>query len=300
MMTIKLLRHTPGRRYFRLGLAVAAALILTGRGSGRLDVLAQSNPISLENAQTGDANWDLAGNAGDPTIQGFATNISVNQGETVTFKVNTPSNSYRLEIYRLGYYGGLGARKVATVFPSVTLPQTQPACFTDNGTGLVDCGNWAASASWASTGAVSGIYVAKLVRIDTGGASHIVFVVRDDARKADVIVQTSDTTWQAYNRYGGTSLYCAPLGTGATNAGTAYAGSCPNRATKVSYNRPFDTRALDARSFLFSAEYPMVRWLEANGYNMKYWAGVDTDRRGADLVSPTLKPNAFLSVGADA
>src|SRR5436190_13964005 len=300
MTTIKLLRHTTRRSYLRFGLAVAAALIFAGRGSGRLDVQAQSNPISIENAQTGDTDWGLAAvGAGDPTIQGFATNISIDRGETVDFKVNTPSTNYKLDIYRLGYYGGTGARKVATVLPPVALPQTQPACLAHTPTGLVDCGNWAVSASWASTGAVSGVYVAKLVRIDTGGASHIVFIVRDDARKADVIVQTSDTTWQAYNRYGGASLYCAPVGTGVSNAGTAYAGACANRATKVSYNRPFDTRALDARSFLFGAEYPMVRWLEANGYNVKYWAGVDTDRRGADLVSPTLKPNAFLSVGHD-
>ena len=115
MTTIKLLRDTTGRSYLRLGLAVAAALILAGSGSGRLDVMAQSNPITVENGQTGDPGWDIAGTAGDPTIQGFATNISVNKGETVTFKVNTPSTNYTIDIYRLGYYGGLGARKVATV-----------------------------------------------------------------------------------------------------------------------------------------------------------------------------------------
>src|SRR6185436_1747853 len=115
----------------------------------RLDVLAQSNPITVENAKTGDSDWDIAGNAGDPSIQGFATNISVNQGETVIFKVNTPSTNYRLDIYRLGYYGGAGARKVATVLPSATLPQTQPTCLSNTATGLVDCGNWAPSASWA-------------------------------------------------------------------------------------------------------------------------------------------------------
>ena len=87
----------------------------------------------------------------------------------------------------------------------------------DSTTGLVDCGNWELSASWSTAGAVSGIYVAKLNRLDTGGSSHIVFVVRDDARQADVVVQTSDTTWQAYNRYGGGSLYCGgPI----SNAGT--------------------------------------------------------------------------------
>ena len=124
MMMIKLLGPATRRSYLRFGLAIAAVLILAGRGSGRLDVLAQSNPISVENAQTGNSDWDVSR---DPTIQGFATNISVNQGETVTFKVNTPSSNYKFDIYRLGYYGGAGARKVATVLPSVTLPKAQPA-----------------------------------------------------------------------------------------------------------------------------------------------------------------------------
>ena len=141
---------------------------------------------------------------------------------------------------------------------------------------------------------MSGIYVAKLTRNDTSGSSHIVFIVRDDARQADVVVQTSDTTWQAYNQFGGASLYC---GGPVSNAGTAY--TCATRATKVSYNRPFDTRGHDPQSFLFNAEYPMVRWLEANGYDVKYWAGVDTDRRGADLTVAGRKPKAFLSLGHD-
>ena len=184
---------------------------------------------------------------------------------------------------------------MATLGP-FTLPQNQAVtCATDAATGLVDCGNWAVSASWPSTGAVSGIYVAKLTRNDTGGSSHIVFIVRDDARQADAVVQTSDTTWQAYNRYGGGSLYCGgPI----SNAGTAYATACATRSAKVSYNRPFDTRGHDAQSFLFGTEYPMVRWLEANGYNVKYWAGVDTDRRGADLTGAR-KPKVFFSVGHD-
>jgi hypothetical protein len=69
----------------------------------------------------------------------------------------------------MGYYGGMGARLVATVVPSATLPQSQPACLTGSATGLVDCGNWAMSASWAVlSDATSGIYFAKLVRADTG------------------------------------------------------------------------------------------------------------------------------------
>src|SRR6185295_14824799 len=113
------------------------------------------------------------------------------------------------------------------------------------------------------------------------------------SRHADMVVQTSDTTWQAYNQYGGASLYCGgPL----SNAGSAY--SCLGRAAKVSYNRPIDTRQHDPQSFLFNAEYPMVRWLEANGYDVKYISGVDTERHAADLRG-ALKPKAFLSVGHD-
>ncbi len=108
------------------------------------------NAIACENALAGNpsSEWDVSG-VGDPSIQGFATDISVNRGSTISFKVNTDATAYRLDIYRLGYYAGLGARKVATVNPSVSLPQNQPAFVRDASTGLVDCGNWAVSASWA-------------------------------------------------------------------------------------------------------------------------------------------------------
>lgn len=242
-----------------------------------------SNPVACENTLTGNpaSEWDVVG-AGSPTIQGFATDISVNRGQTVRFKVDTAALNYQLDIYRLGYYGGAGARKIVTVAPSVALPQPQPVCAVDNSTGLVDCGTWNESASWAVPAtAVSGIYIAKLVRTDgVTGASHMVFVVRDDTGGSDVLFQTSDTTWQAYNTYGGNSLYV---------------GSPAGRAYKVSYNRPFSTRASYPEDWVFNAEYPMVRWLESNGYNVSYTTGIDTHRRGAELT----EHKVFMSVGHD-
>src|SRR5205823_437898 len=140
-----------------------------------------------------DSEWDIIG-AGDPSIQGFATDISVNKGETVHFKVNTDAAAYQLDIYRMGYYGGNGARKVASLTPAVHPPQSQPPCLTDSSTGLIDCGNWAESASWiVPSDATSGIYFAKLVRTDgVSGASHIVFIVRDDRGGSELLFQTSD------------------------------------------------------------------------------------------------------------
>jgi hypothetical protein len=243
-----------------------------------------SNPIVCENQKPGNppGEWDVAG-AGDDHIQGFATDISVNKGETVRFKVDSTASAYRLDIYRMGYYGGDGARKVATVSPTVGLPQSQPACLSNATTGLIDCGNWAESASWTvPVDATSGIYFAKLVtEAGPSGSSHIFFVVRDDQGQSPILFQTSDTTWQAYNQYGGNSLYV---------------GSPAGRAFKVSYNRPFTTRGTSSEDWVFNAEYPMVRWLESNGYHVSYWTGVDTDRRGAQLLQ---QHRVFLSVGHD-
>ena len=81
---------------------------------------------------------------------------------------------------------------------------------------------------------MSGVYIARLVRDDTGGASQIPFVVRDDAASSDVLVRTSDATWQAYNTYGGNSLYSCTVACPPGNP-HAYQG-----AFSVSYNRPFD------------------------------------------------------------
>ena len=233
------------------------------------------NQVACENTQPGAAQstWEVDG-AGDPSIQGYATSMSVNKGQTISFKIKSATSNYHIDILRLGYYGGDGARLIASnLAPTGT--STQPACQTFATTGLIDCGNWSVSRSWTvPSTAVSGVYIAHLVRNDTGGDSQIIFVVRDDASHSDVLVQTSDATWQAYNTYGGNSLYqctvaCPPGDPAAYKA-----------AYKVSYNRPFHTAEDDSgRSWLFTgAEYPMIRFLERNGYDVSYTSSADVGR----------------------
>jgi hypothetical protein len=238
------------------------------------------NPVVCENSKPGTPSsvWDIVGD-GDLTLQGFSTDVSVNAGQSIGFKVNTTALAFRIDIYRIGYYGGDGARLVDTV--NATTATVQPACLTD-ATGLIDCGNWSTSATWSVPGdAVSGVYIAKLIRLDNSGESHIEFVVRHDAGTEALIFQTSDTTRAAYNKYGGNSLY----------AGNAPVG----RARKVSFNRPNDVRRTATEDGFFNAEYPMVRFLEAQGYDVAYQSGVDTDRYGSLLLNHA----AFLSVGHD-
>ncbi|MCG8466967.1 MAG: hypothetical protein MJB57_01970, partial [Gemmatimonadetes bacterium] len=306
---------------------------------------APANEIVAENCLPGHpaAEWDING-YGDPSIQGFGHDISIARGETIHFKVDTDSDDYRIDVYRMGYYDGMGARRVDTLEPSVPLPQRQPDCLrgdipvlAEDGTletaeaPLFDCGNWAVSASWqAPADATSGIYFARLVRedprepgfwkndqfgpvpmppgaendslweargyravmanpLDEPRASHIYFIVRDDDGASDLLFQTSDMTWQAYNRFGGHSVY------GRLNPERLRLHGGPPRAYKVSYNRPFETRHYRAVNKVFNSEYPMVRWLERNGFDVSYSTGIDTDRRGEEL----LEHEVFLSVGHD-
>src|SRR5215510_4254222 len=288
----------------RLIIGIVFALLLGVLSLGSARPAAAANPcgppvtsvIACENTQPGDppSDWQVSG-AGDSTIQGFATSMSVNVGQTESFKINTPARAYHIDILRLGWYQGNGARKVVSnMLPTATLPQTQPACKNDTApTGLIDCGNWAVSASWTvPTNAVSGLYLAHLVRNDTGGSSLIPFVVRNDASHSDVLFQTSDETWQAYNTYGGNSLYtcssnCPP------GSPAAYKG-----ASKVSYNRPWHTALDDSgRSWFMYTEYPMIRFLEENGYDLSYTSGVDVSQPG---YAPVIEQHKiFLTAGHD-
>ncbi|VXB00127.1 conserved exported hypothetical protein [Arthrobacter sp. 9AX] len=273
-------------------MAVDPSWLPPARAAGPCDAPVAST-VACENTQPGSppSEWQVPG-AGNTTIQGYAASMSVNIGQTVTFKVKTTASAYRIDIYRLGYYQGLGARKVAAnLLPSAPLPQTQPNCATFAATGLIDCGNWAVSASWpVPATAVSGVYLARLVRTDNGGASVIPFVVRDDAARSDVLFQTSDTTWQAYNSYGGNSLYVCTVACPAGNP-QAY-----KAAFKVSYNRPFITAGdAQGQNWLMYAEYPMIRFMEANGYDVSYMSGLDTATRAPLL----LNHKSFLSVAHD-
>ncbi len=247
------------------------------------------NAIVTENALPGNpySEWGVP-NFRDNSIAGFATKMSLNRGETVRFKINVQSGaSFTLKIYRIGYYGGNGARLVANL--GSFSGTVQPNGNYNSSTGLLDCGNWSESANWTiPSSAVSGLYIAKLER-SGGGSNHIAFIVRNDASNSDIYLQLPDATWQAYNGYGGNSLY-----DGTTSWPSGH-------AVKVSYNRPFfpynslfntDGREAD---WYMNAEYPMIRWLERNGYDVTYTGCNDVANNGSRLFNHRV----FATIGHD-
>jgi methionine-rich copper-binding protein CopC len=259
--------------------AVAGALLIVAPAIPAK--AACGNPIACENALTGtpQTTWDVPNPS--TNIVGFADPFSVNAGGTINFKVKTSATLFTIDIYRIGYYGGAGARKITSVTPNILASQNQPACNTNTVTGLVDCGNWSVSASWAiPSTAVSGVYFAKLTRTDgTSGANQIPFVVTNNSSHSDIAFMTSDETWQAYNDYGGYSVYTG----NATGTPWCCSAQNPGRAVQVSYNRPFLDREDTpfGQDYFFYAEFPMIQFLEKNGYDVSYVSQIDVAQSSA-------------------
>ncbi|HET7437641.1 MAG TPA: N,N-dimethylformamidase beta subunit family domain-containing protein [Thermoanaerobaculia bacterium] len=242
-----------------------------------------SNPIQIENARQGTDEWKLFQEA-DGHIEGYGSATSVNRGESIRFYVHTIDPTYTMNIYRMGWYGGAGARKM--LGPIVRTGVQQPMPSPDPVTGLIEC-NWTDPYTLTipntadPTDWTSGVYLVKLTANTSKRDKYIIFIVRDDARFSNHNMQICTTTAQAYNAWGGKSLY-----TFNSDGGVA--------ADKVSFNRPYADGA-GTGTFLWRWEYNMVRFLEREGFDVTYSASEDTEARGNLL----LNHEDYLSVGHD-
>src|SRR6266699_2651837 len=144
----------------------------------------------------------------DTTIRGFANTTSINHGDAINFYVGTTHLLYSIQIYRMGWYGGTGSTLVTTI--SNLSGQNQPIPSADPTTQLLEL-NWNVSYTLQTdTTWTTGMYLAKLIATDDGSVGYIPFVIRDDSSTADILYQVPVNTWQAYNAWGGSSLYTSP------------------------------------------------------------------------------------------
>jgi hypothetical protein len=237
-----------------------------------------SSTIADENAKPGTRDWIITSPAMSGEIEGYADAISVASGADVHVAVSTTAGSFGWELFRAGWYGGLGARLVASGGPLAG--QVQPAPSFDPVTGLIVAG-WTPSFAISTAGLVTGVYLVRL-NAASGPQSYAIFVVRDDTRAADVTVQLSTATWQAYNLWGGANLYQTTT------------RSLPDgRALRVSYDRPYGADEDFGAGLFVSKEMPLVGWLEARGYDVAYVTNSDTDRAAVP------RSRAFITVGHD-
>jgi len=277
---VRRLRH---RRPASLrALALACAWALAAAPAASPGTRLQATPTEIENARPGTALGLVPNTAENGAIEGYASETSALPGDTLHLHVSTsPPAPYRVELYRLGWYGGDGARLVGCVpgCAGFSAGQAQPRPAPEPG-GLV-------RAAWPVTDtfvlppdATSGYYRVRFVL--PGGQTSSTFVVvraRPEERSA-ILVQVPVNTWEAYNSWGGRSLYDV--------AGVAA------RADRVSFDRPYAWTAPMNQNPM-GWEYPVVSFLERSGYDVSYQTDLDTDRDPSSL----LRHRLVVSVGHD-
>ncbi len=230
-----------------------------------------SPAIVAENAKTGHAWWvTTPQQAGD--IEGYANQVSAVLGDTVTLFVSTKAATYHVEAYRMGYYQGIGAR---LVWSSPELPgNRQSAPTLIEPTNTIEC-TWQPSLTipideeW-----VPGAYLLKLVG-STSEQQFVPLCVRDDASRAAIVIQHSVTTWQAYNRWGGYSLYYGNRGGALSFTHYPAGGTFEDRARIVSFDRPYDHDWASGAADFVGNEFPVLYQVEQLGLDVTYWTDID-------------------------
>lgn len=284
-----------------LGAAAACAQVLPNAaqdaGSAPTDrPPRQSDAVRHENERPGTTDWILQKTRIDPAtlyrcpwIEGYCSRTSVSAGEQIDFHISTnPASPFTIDLYRMGYYGGAGARHMRQLGPFRGVTQADPPVGPNR---VRDC-RWEPTASLVIPADwLSGVYLGKLTAEREGLQSYVIFIVRDQ-RPVDYLFQCSDTTWQAYNRWpdhfalyddGRDSWYWGP-------------------GVDVSFNRPYGKycQILDAplstgSGEWFLWEYPLAFWMEAQGYDVSYISNLDTHTDAPGL----RRAKGFISVGHD-
>jgi hypothetical protein len=228
----------------------------------------------------------------DTGIAGYADATSVNVGQTIHFMVSTASPTVAIHVYRVGRYGGTGDQLLVSVAipgqmqgewtPDIYGVANCPTCQLDDPTGMIDA-NWQPSFSLAVPWTwSSGSYFAKLTTVN-GQHAYIFFVVRQDSRSSKILAIMPVNTYQAYNDWGGASLYRLDAHAPVTVAQT--------RAIKVSFNRPYSPHVVDP----LGPDFQFARFLEQSRYDVTYATDVDVDRNPSLL----LGHREYVAIGHD-
>lgn len=238
----------------------------TGNAPGSNGTSVSTRAIARENTLPGTNAWRIQNPETNGEIAAYPDRESYAAGADVRIAVSAePAGSFGWKVFRMGGYGGMGGRLYAQGGP-LRAPRQRDPTF-DPVTGLVVAG-WTSTFTVATrngdgTPWLTGVYLVLLTKEDDS-QTYCVFILRDDTRDAEVGVQFPTATYQAYNDYGGESLYRSSHGLSG------------GKARKVSLDRPIAREfGYGTGSFIFQ-EHEAVIWLEDHGYDVEYQSSSDT------------------------
>ena len=275
----------PRRRFLGTAAAVGAASVTagcTGKTEEHRPARAPhrpAHPVVAENELPGEPHWGLVRRGNARAIEGYADRVSVLPGEPFRLYVSTTGRAFRAEVFRMGWYGGAQARRV---WASKVLPgrkQRKPKA--KGKTRTVSAADWRPSLEVATEGWPEGSYLIRL-SADTGAQRFVPITVRSRQTAGRIVLVNAVTTWQAYNAWGGYSLYRGPGGK----------GDYGRRSLAVSFDRPYDQDG--ARLFLVF-EQPAIALAESLGLPLAYVTSTDLDRDPKLLAGA----RAVISLGHD-
>ena len=249
--------------------------------------------MAAENRRAGTSAWRIdtpVPRASDQPrpgwIEGYADTTSARHGDEVTLRVSCNSESWHAEAYRMGWYGGELGRLVWT---SDEIPTPWQFVVSRDKDTKMTRAEWTPSLTISITDEwPPGSYLIKLVS-DVGEAHYVPLTVRDDSAVGSLAVISAVTTWQAYNPWGGCSLY------------RCYDG--PGRSTVVSFDRPYAATYNWGSADYLTHELPLIALIEELGIDTAYITNIDLHTSGSgdgdELDSVLDGRTALLSVGHD-
>ncbi len=259
--------------------ASGSTVSLAPAPAGHPAAAAQPLSVAQENRLPGTRAWQLGARPGSGTVDGYVSDQEILAGRVERFYVNAPHARWvRVELFRMGWYGGRGGR---LVLRSGERPATaQRPCHHDDRTGLTEC-RW--HPTWSvrlPASLVSGVYIGKLVT-SAGAQRDCLFVVRA-RRPGRLLAELETSTYEAYNDWGGDDLYPSVRRVALTGS---------TQGVEVSYDRPYDT--ITGAGQLFARDIAMVRFLEREGYPVTYTTDTGVDLNAREL----LGARAVLDIG---
>lgn len=237
-----------------LGAGSAPAVPTTPTG----DPSTPAQEIVAENSKASDASWAIADEMlADPgQLAGYTAVSSALPGEGVELKLRSALGPVTVSAVRTGSYGGVGGRVVWTSDPVTVAAQPEPRL--DPGRTVV--ANWSTALTLDTKDWPPGAY---LLTLRAGGqGSYVPLTLRTPSANGRLVLVNPTATWQAYNEFGGFSLYKGADGQA--------------HATAVSFDRPYHNNALHFRL----DEYPYVKLAEGAGLPMAYITSEDLETPG--------------------
>ncbi len=212
--------------------------------------------------------WRITRPGAEHEIEGYADRVSVLPGERFGLRVSTTAPRFTASAFRMG-------ANPAKVWQSERVKGTRQAPMRLV-RGTVSAAHWTPSLTVDTTGWAEGAY---LIRLDasTGAQRYVPITVRSASTAGRVVIVNAVTTWQAYNLWGGRSLYTGPSG---------YA----DRSRAVTFDRPYD--GTGARLFL-DFEKEALAVAEASGVPLAYLTSLDLEPGALDGA------RAVVSLGHD-